>query len=133
MYVARGKLAKTAGGVDASGITVLKKKDGSKKYVSTSRRKNALHNRWIQAGKLARKELKTENKFMPFKKGTPLYNKTKQIYNDLNQKWEGARVKAAKNVSTASKKKSLSPSGKLLLGSPWWKSTLKIYNKSVPK
>lgn len=43
-------------------------------------------NLWAQAFKQARKELNLEKKFVPIKKGTPLYDKTSEIHLRLKKK-----------------------------------------------
>lgn len=135
MHVQRGNIPKTAGGITKDGIIVVTKPDGSKKYVSKARHQNAKHNRWIQAGSIARKKLITKDKpkFMSFKKGSELYNRTKEIYAKLNTAWETARNKAEKELSRDERLDAMTPGGRLKRGSKWFNATLKLYNSSLPE
>merc|ERR1711924_336621 len=74
--VLRGSKAKTVGGLTAKDLT--KNKNG--KVVSKKRSAFGKKSPWIQACTKARKALKITG-FTIIKKGTPLYAKAKEFYN----------------------------------------------------
>ena len=75
VMVLRGSKGKTVGGLTAKDLT----KNKSGKVVSKKASARGKQNPWAQACKKARVALKIKG-FVPFKKGTPLYKKAKEIY-----------------------------------------------------
>merc|ERR1711977_569468 len=76
VMVLRGSKEKTVGGLTAKDL--IKNKHG--RVVSKKSSAHAKKSPWIQAITKARKALKITG-FVPFKKGTPLYLKAKEFYN----------------------------------------------------
>merc|ERR1719164_243774 len=76
VLVLRGSKANTVGGLTAKDLT--KNKNG--KVVSKKRSAFGKKSPWIQAVAKARKALKITG-FSAIKKGTPLYTKAKEFYN----------------------------------------------------
>merc|ERR1712185_348823 len=74
--VLRGSKEKTVGGLTAKDLT--RNKNG--KVVSKKSSARAKKNPWTQAVAKARKALKITG-FLAIKKGTPLYSKAKELYN----------------------------------------------------
>merc|ERR1712138_164799 len=77
VLVLRGSKAKTTGGLTSKDL--MKNKQG--KVVSKKLHAQGTKHPWMQAVKKARKALKITG-FAAMKKGTPLYAKAKEFYNN---------------------------------------------------
>jgi hypothetical protein len=82
MHVFKGKKAKTRGGLCADDIVKVQVGSGHFRYRSKKRSAQGKKNKWSMAFKQARQELGVQG-FVPLKKGTELYTKTRAIYEKL--------------------------------------------------